>query len=152
MNEDNVPTSLVDLINQLVEPTPPDPVSLLPQTAGWWVLGVLVLVALAYGVGRVLSHWRANAYRRAALRELALAGDDPTQVATILRRAALAAYPRREVAGLTGTSWVTFLCDTGRFPQAAAKALIRSPYDPGSDAEGLKQAAEGWLRSHRRPQ
>ena len=152
MNEDSAATNLVDLIDQLIEPTPPDPISLVPQTAGWWVLGALFLVAMSFGVWRVLAHWRANAYRRAALRELELAGDDPARVATILRRAALAIYPRREVAGLTGTSWVSFLCETGQFPEAAAQALTRSPYDPGTRADGLKQAAEDWLRRHRRPQ
>lgn len=152
MNDDDTPTNLVDLIEQLQEPSPPDPVSLAPQTAGWWGLGALVLVALAYGVWRLLSHWRANAYRRAALRELALAGDDPAQVATILRRAALVAYPRRDVAGLTGSSWVSFLRATGQFPEAASQALIRAPYDPCTRADGLKQAAQDWLRSHRRPQ
>jgi len=151
MNEDGTPTDLVDLIGRLAEPPLPEPISLAPQTAGWSVLGVFVLSALAYGLWRAWLHWRSNAYRRAALRELASAGEEPAQVATILRRTALAVYPRRKVAGLTGTDWFDFLRATGTFPDEAADALRRAPYALDSRAAGLNMAAEQWIRTHRRP-
>ncbi len=150
MNEDGAPTSLVDLIGRLIDPPEPVPVSLVPQTAGWWVLGALLLSALGYGLWRFMLHWRADAYRRAALSELALAPDDPAAIATILRRAALAAYPRDEVAGLAGADWIPFLRDTGSFPEAAGPTLVRAPYAPGGDAGILREAGELWVRTHRR--
>jgi len=150
MNEDSAPTSLVGLIDRLAEPPMPDPVSLAPQTAGWWVLGAIAVLALAYGLWRLWLHGRANAYRRAALRELAEAEEDPARVATILRRAALAAYPRRAVAGLSGADWVAFLHATGSFPEAAGPSLIRAPYAPAGETEKLRRAAERWIRTHRR--
>ena len=150
MNDDAAPISLVDLIDRLVEPPVPEPVSLAPQTAGWWVLGVLLLSALAYGLWRFWLHWRENAHRRAALGELARTGNDPTLIATVLRRAALAAYPRREVAGLAGRDWVDFLRTTGRFPEAAGAALTRAPYARGGESEVLRSGAECWIRTHRK--
>jgi len=150
MTGEAAPASLVDLIDRLAEPPMPDPVSLAPQTAAWWVLGAIALSALAYGLWRLWVHRRVNAYRRAALRELAEAGQHPARVATILRRAALAAYPRRAVAGLAGADWVAFLRATGGFPEAAGPALIRAPYAPAGEAEGLRRAADRWIRTHRR--
>lgn len=149
MNGDE-PTSLVGLIDKLIEPPMPEPVSLAPQTAGWWVIGALVLSLLAYGAWRLWAHWRANAYRRAALTALAEAGDDPAAMAVILRRAALAAYPRRDVAGLAGADWVGFLRRTGGFSEAAGEALIRAPYAPDVPGGPLRRGAERWLRTHRR--
>jgi hypothetical protein len=150
MNGEAVPVNLVDLIDRLAEPPMPDPVSLAPQTAGWWVLGAVVLSGLAYGLWRLWLHWRANAYRRAALQELASAGDDPARVAAILRRTALAAYPRRAVAGLAGDDWLAFLRATGGFPESAGPALIRAPYAPVTEAKALRTGAERWIRTHRR--
>jgi hypothetical protein len=150
MNEDGTAINLVDLINRLSEPPAPEPVSLVPQTAGWWVVGVLMLLALASGIWRIWRHWRAEAYRRVALRQLDRAAHDPAAIAMVLRRAALAAYPRREVAGLAGEDWVAFLRRTGDFPIAAALALTRGPYTSGSDAGQLRKAAEHWIRTHRR--
>jgi hypothetical protein len=149
MNGTDAPVTLVDLINRLVEPPMPEPISLVPQTAGWYVLGALLLSGLAYGLWRLWLYWRANAYRRAARVALDRAGDDPAEIAAILRRAALAAYPRRRVAGLAGADWVAFLHDTGGFPMDAGRALIRAPYAPGTDATALRQGAAQWLRSHR---
>ncbi|MCW3782014.1 DUF4381 domain-containing protein [Defluviimonas salinarum] len=150
MNGEDANVNLVDLMGRLIEPEVPAPVSLVPQTAGWWVLGALVLTALAYALWRGWLHWRANAYRRTALAALATAGNDPAAIAAILRRTALAAYPRREVAGLAGPDWVAFLNATGGFPEALGPALIRAPYAREAGAADLRAAAIRWIRGHRR--
>ena len=41
------PDNLIDLINKLAPPPAPDPVSMVPQTFGWVVLG---LIALSFGL------------------------------------------------------------------------------------------------------
>ncbi len=147
--EDRI-VSLVDLMDQLIEPPVPEPVPLTPQTAGWWVVGALTLAALGYALRRVWLHRRANAYRRAALADLSRA-EAPAEIAAVLRRAALAAFPRREVASLSGPDWTAFLRRTGPFPDAAGEALSRAPYVPGGTAPGLREAASAWIRRHRRP-
>ncbi len=152
MNEDGAPESLVSLIGQLVEPPLPAPVPLTPQTWGWAVLLVLVLALAAWGLWRWARVHRANAYRREALGALAQAGTT-AELAVILRRAALAGFPREDVASLTGTAWIAFLDRTGRraFPQAAGAELRRAPYrdEAAAPSPELRAAAAHWLRAHR---
>ncbi|WP_208016223.1 DUF4381 domain-containing protein [Meridianimarinicoccus aquatilis] len=149
--EEDAPANLIDLMDRLIEPSVPTEISLVPQTAGWWVLGALLACGLAYTAWRWWHHWQSNAYRRAALGDLARAGEDPAYIATVLRRTALAAFPRSEVAGLAGAQWVAFLQATGEFDPDAAPALLRGPYALGVDSAPLHAAAESWVRSHRRP-
>lgn len=144
-------TSLVDLLDQLVLPEDPAPVSMMPETAGWWILAAIVVIGLGWLIRHMARDWRANAYRRAAVRELELVGEDPAAIAAILRRTALAAWPRQDVAALTGDDWVAFLRRSGDFPEPMARTLALAPYQPGTEPdEGLSLAAEAWIRHHRR--
>lgn len=143
--------SLIGLIEQLIEPAEPPPISMLPQTWGWAVLAGLLLAALAFGIWRWQCHRRANAYRREALRLLAAAGDDPADIARILRRTALAAYPRENVAGLTGAAWLSFLdrqVGGTAFAEGAGSILARAPYRAATPDPQLTRLAEGWIRRH----
>jgi hypothetical protein len=146
--------SLVGLIDRLAEPAAPAPIPLTPETAGWTVLALLLALALAWLAWRGWRHWRANAYRRAALAALDAAGDDPAAIAQILRRTALAAWPRREVAHLTGTAWLAFLDATagdGAFTGGPGRALLEAPYRPDAavPVPGLRELAARWIRRHR---
>lgn len=145
--------SLVGLINQLVEVAAPAPVSMLPQTPGWAVLGGGVFVALVWGIRRAWRHHHATAYRRAALMDLARAGDNPVTVSTILKRAALAVYPRAEVASLSGDDWLRFLDDTGgdgQFQNGVGVAVGQAAYAPPPQGshDGLNALACRWVRIH----
>ncbi len=144
-------TNLIDLLNRLAEPSEPAPVSLMPQTPGWTVLALLLALLLAWLAWRAVVRWRANAYRRAALVELAAAGDDPAAIATILRRVALAAWPRERVASLHGTQWLQFLDRSGGggFVDGPGTALVDAPYRPRASAPGLGALAARWVRRHR---
>jgi hypothetical protein len=145
------PVTLVDLIDGLIEPIEPPPIPLMPQTWGWAALAMLVVAGGVWLMLRWRARQRANAYRRAALADLAGA-DTAAQVARILRRTALAAYPRSAVAGLTGAAWLDFLARTGgaAFPAAAGDELRSAPYRaetaPPSDA--LRTAAARWIEGH----
>ena len=152
--ENAAPANLIELINRLAEPAAPPPVPMMPQTAGWAVLGVLALIALALLAVLALRRWRANAYRRAALAALADAGDDPAAIADIVRRTALAAYGRTEVASLYGAAWLAFLDRTGGgdgFTEGPGAVLAVSPYrvDP-ERVPGLGELAARWVRRHGR--
>ena len=154
MNEDLSSLTLVELLD-LLEPVPEPPsVSLWPQTAGWLVLAVLLLAAAAWLVRRQRADHRANAYRRAALAELAAAGDDPARLAAILRRAALVAFPRADVAGLHGDDWLSFLescCDGAPFRTGAARVVATAAYSPCAPDPSVTAQVAHWLRHHRRP-
>jgi hypothetical protein len=154
--------NLVDLLDQLQDIVEPAPVSLLPATAAWAVLGAVLLALLALGLRRWLRQRRATRYRRAALATLkalepALAAGDARalwHLDELIRRTALAAFPRREVAALTGPAWIEFLERTGGAGGFAGlqDALLAAPYAPGPlafDGPALARAARQWIsRQH----
>jgi hypothetical protein len=150
----------------------PDPVSWLPQTAGWYLLLGMALLALVWwGCGR-LRHFTANRYRRLALAELAALEQQIQapgrraqvlpRVPVLLKRTALSAFPRVEVAGLSGREWLTFLDRTlggTGFTQGPGRLLRDLAYLPPSRVEELSQdtvsdlleLARGWIQGHVRP-
>jgi hypothetical protein len=150
--------SLAGLLDQLHDIAEPPPVSMFPATWAWAVLAVLVLVLLAVALVAWLRHRRANAYRRAALAELdalapALRAGDPRALAaaeTVLRRTALAAFPRTEVATLSGDAWLAFLARTGGDFGALGPALAAAPYatPPPFDGARALAAVRHWIVRH----
>ncbi|WP_105103749.1 DUF4381 domain-containing protein [Microbulbifer pacificus] len=146
-------TTLPDLIEQLVPPPVPEAVSLWPQTPLAKSLLALLLVLVLFLAWRAWRHYRANAYRRAALKALAGAGDNPAQIAALLRRTALAVYPREQVAGLTGEDWLAFLNRQYRgnaFKGDVGETLLRGAYRNCPPHPALTRAARDWIRHHRR--
>lgn len=154
MSEDLTKLNLVELLD-LLEPVPePTPVSLWPQTTGWIWLGLALLAAAVWIVRRWRRQRHANAYRRAALQEIATAGNNPAVVAQILRRTALSAFPRSEVAGLHGEDWLSFLDRTyggNGFLQGPGRLLAVAPYAQSVEAADLAPLAAEWVRRHHRP-
>jgi hypothetical protein len=89
----------------------PEPVSWWPVApAVWVVLGLATVGALVF-VWRLYVARKRNAYRRAGLALLAEA-KSTHDVSVILKRVALAAFPREQVASLAGDDWVAFLNQT----------------------------------------
>lgn len=150
----------------------PESISWWPPAPGWWVLGGLILVLVVCAVRWWGARRRRSAPARAALAELeALSprlADGSGQrhavgaVSILLRRLALARYPRDQVAGLTGLAWLTFLDRTGgagAFTQGPGKVLIERPYRPTGpsdsqtpwDPTGLTALAARWIRAHWEP-
>lgn len=152
MSIDTTGKSLVDLLNML-EPAPePAPISLFPQTWGWIVLIGLLLAIVAIGLALILRHRQANAYRRFALAELAQPDINAAKVSEILRRTALVAYPREQVAGIYGEDWLNFLSqtsDSNSFRSDAGKYLIEAPYKDITPNPALTQFARDWVKSHK---
>ena len=151
--------SLISLIGQLHDIAPPPPVSMMPATWAWAALAAVLLAALAAGLRLWLGHRRRTAYRRAALAELrtlapALARGDPGALAALdrlIRRTALAAFPRAEVATLAGADWIAFLDRTGGAFDPYAAPLVAGPYaprPPAFDGPGLVGAARHWIARH----
>jgi len=105
----------VDPVAGLIDIPLPPAVSLLPQT---WPARIAVAAALVVTVVTLVwlvRHWWVNRYRRRALAELdgivqGPAGDDrAARIALLVRRTALAVFPREQVAALSGEAWLAFL-------------------------------------------
>lgn len=146
--------TLVDLIDRLVPVSDPEPVALVPQTAGWWWLAAALSIGVLALVWRLMHRRRRNAYRRHALAALQDAQHDGAALAAVLRRTALAAYPRAEVASLTGPRWLAFLDSTmggTHFENGAGRAIVELPYRSGSPVPpDVVDVVRRWIREHRR--
>jgi len=128
----------------------PPEVALWPPAPGWWIVAAGGAAALAILVGAAVARYRHNAYRRAALRELDKA--EARDISAILKRAALAAWPRAEVASLTGAAWLAFLDRTGRtdaFSRGPGRDLEALAFGAAGDRNAVLAAARAWLRGHR---
>jgi Domain of unknown function (DUF4381) len=157
-------------LEKLADIVTPQPVSFVPQTWGWAVLAVFVLTLLAWALIRWQRHREANRYRREALAELAhieqAMADTRRQaealaaIPPLLKRVALAAWPRPQVAALSQGRWLAFIRGSeaeGAVPMPLAKLLknaeYRSPAEltamPAGDAQACVTAARHWIETHR---
>lgn len=153
MNENWTGLNLADLIERL-EPVPEPPaISMMPQTAGWIWLGLLVLALISWLIWSGRRRWNRNAYRRQALRELPECTSDAAKMAELLRRTALGAYPRDKIAALYGQEWLVFLDEsyggTG-FTRGPGQQIALAPYKEVSTSTDLTSLVRVWIKTHRR--
>ena len=149
------------VLQNFVEVIPPEAISWLPRTVGWaWLGAALLLVALRYA-WRWLHNWYRNRYRleaRARLRQLALAGGNSDwlpELNKLLKLTALAAFPREQVASLSGTDWVDFLtrhCPVSPFSEEQGRLLADGAYRCVTVEDITRQqllaASLQWIRDH----
>ena len=144
---------------------PLQPVSWWPLAPGWYVLAFIIASLAFVFAWRARRRWLAQRYRRQALDELRAIQHDSLEPAvtaanlmTLLKRTALSAYPRQQVAGLTGEDWWSFLdqCTSGETfreqlgPKTSALVYSDSPSIDASTAivQQLAVATEYWIRNH----
>lgn len=156
-------------LEKLADITLPPPVSWMPQTWGWAVLALLVAALAVAALLRWHRHQVANRYRREALVELtrieqrlgdrAARAEAIAGMSELLKRVALAAWPRAAVASLSGAAWIGFLRQHGGehfFPQPAARLLDDLEYRSNevraalseNDARLLAASARRWIEGH----
>lgn len=153
-------------IDQLRELPLPEPISYLPQTWGWAVVGIVLLWALGWIAWFSWRRWRDNLYRRQALLELdriAQAGrlgrEAYRDVPALLKRVAVSMpHSDRSVAALHGEAWIAFLRESNGhgFTPEMASLLASLAYGPNSvlnaiPAEAFDQlirAARDWIEHH----
>ena len=148
MNKD--PASLDNLSDIAIPP----PVSWWPLAPGWWVVTGIAVVVIAVAAWKVWLRWQTSAYRRAALDELGKA-KKVSAIAELLKRTALAAFPRTDVASLSGPTWCQWLSDTmgKEVPDNVVEALTRGVFERRTtvQTEELRVFAAEWITHHRIP-
>jgi len=146
----NPPDTSLDRMHDIV---PPDAVAWWPPAPGWYAVLGLILVAAAYAGWRSWSGWCANAYRRAALRELS-GLQETSAIAELLRRVALAIAPRVEIAEKTGTAWVDWVAaqSSEAMPLEVRQQLTVGVYERLSadhDVSVMRDYVAQWITHHR---
>jgi hypothetical protein len=168
-------SSGVTTLATLADVAVPPPPSWAPQTIGWPSAGALLLVVLTWAGWRAWRRYRANRYRREALAEMAgLAGLSPgadpahrvaalRHMAALLKRTALAAWPRARVASLAGSGWAEFLRAHAGRAQDAAPLLAALVQDaeyrddavlaqwPDPQVQAVAAACRRWIAEHHVP-
>lgn len=146
-------------LEPLVEP---GAISWWPSAPGWKFVLILALLWLATRLWRRWQKWQRNRYRREALVLLQQCRDLPAEeqlhtLARLLKSTALAAFPRTEIAALSGDAWMDWLEQRGPAFSADSRSLLtqaqyRKPQSPTAEVlERLTREAENWVRSHPEP-
>jgi hypothetical protein len=155
-------------LDKLADIDVPSPVSWMPQTWGWAVLAAVILLLSGWTVWQIRRHHAANRYRREALIELkrleGLLRNEPMRGAAIVemsilvKRVALVAWPRTQVAALSGEAWVDFLRLHGGKAGLSADAAgllddteyrAELPAMSLKDSQSIALAVRGWIEGHR---
>lgn len=139
----------------------PLPVGWWPPAPGWWILLILLAMSIAIISWILLRRRKARAYRRQALAQLEAlhnryreTRDAKAYVAAanaLLKSAALIAYPRREVAGSSGSRWLAFLNEGLPPAEQFPEEFVHSAYRKNGvamDVELLHSTAARWIRRH----
>ncbi len=158
-----LPGQAADPLAELRDIHQPEMISAWPPAVGWWLLALLLGLALMATCVWLFRRWRVNRYRREALRELKILQDAWQEdqddhayleaLQRLLKRVALTGFPRENVASLTGEAWLQFLdLSTGShdYSMGQAEALIEGNYrkDAAIDVAALQQAAKQWIHKH----
>jgi hypothetical protein len=158
-------------LEKLADIIVPPPVSFVPQTWGWAVLGIGAMLVVLWAALRWRRRWLANRYRAEALAELAAIernldrsvapGAMLAAIPPLLKRVALAAWPRPRVAALAQSHWVDFIAAAAgenALPASLARLLNDGEYRikpedlaaiPLEETRTCVTAARHWIEAHR---
>ena len=144
-------TAPLDTLHGFYEPPPP---SWTPQTVAWYCTFALAAIAATCALVWMIRKRIRDRYRREALHALETTRADG--FSALLKRTALSAWPRDEVASLSGAAWLHFLdhamTDSGFLvsPGNRVEAIAFGVADiPAEDEAALRQMTARWIRRHR---
>ena len=144
------PNVLVRL-HDFEQPLPP---SWTPHTIGWYIVFAVLLGLVFRILWRAIARWRNNRYRRLAMRELEHTAI--VDVPALLKRTALGAFGRDQVASLSGEEWLHFLdahASHASFLKQTGRLLLDVDYREASltsdEETELRKLVGEWIRGHR---
>jgi hypothetical protein len=149
----------------------PEAISVWPPALAWWLVCAALLLTLALGLYYGLKNYRKQAYRRAALKALVQLEQDTMQpgysllkdrslessLVHLLKRTALSAYPRSDVARLIGHEWLIFMdnkASMNAFNTELGRRLLDNRFAPqpqrldAATASQLLQITKQWIKKH----
>lgn len=165
-----------DPLSQLRDIHLPEAVGFWPPAPGWWIVAILLALALGWAAFLLVRLWQRRQRLQYALWVLShtgktyelKAGMEATRnqagldllyaLNKLLKRVALVHYPGKDIASLSGDAWLHFLDESGgtrEFTSGAGKALGEGEYRPFFEADpaALQQLARQWIvRQYQREQ
>lgn len=149
-----------DALAQLHDIHMPQAITCWPLAFGWYLIA-MALLAISIALSISIYRWYSKSRpKRQALRLLADYQKDYLQdansqlccvrISELLRRVALAYYPRTQVAHLHGQIWINFLNTTAPGIQfnAVRELILELPYQPRQrrDLTLLFKTTRAWIK------
>jgi hypothetical protein len=125
-----------------------------PPAIGWWIVAGLLLIGVIAALIYIYPRWRLRSYRQFFLKQLQhiqqTKDDTQTQrLNFLMKKLALLAFPRTQVAGLTGKAWANFLREQGpknRTLTTLQQVLGEQQFQSAAiDAPELWKDAQAWV-------
>ncbi len=137
-HSDSFGNYLIHGINEIILPAD---ISWWPSTIGWKIVALLIFIFASYRLFKFSLSWWKNRYRREAIRQINEQQQVPDsglltvvkQLPFYLKTTALQAYPRDQVAQLSGTPWIDFLnmkIGSEHFNKQVSDQLLTISYRP----------------------
>lgn len=151
-----------DLLSQLRDIHASPEVPWWPPAPGWWLLAVLLLVALGWLLRRLYAYYRVRQRRKQMLAwvDNLNTSIDPKRepqaylstVNRIFKLVALRAFPERSCALMAGQDWADFLTENMKNTASSEllNVLASGPYDPAPrfDPDVMSELTRTWIREH----
>ncbi|WNC66879.1 DUF4381 domain-containing protein [Thalassotalea nanhaiensis] len=154
------------LVLDIVETNQPDAISWWPNTIGWQLLFIVVLLLVFKRIYFAIKRYQDDAYRRNALKCLIEIKHSSSQhcylnyqqLPALLRTSALHAFDRSDITQLNGKNWEEWLdqqCEQSNFNKNCSGILHQLAYNPAFEisTEQLNSVINEislWLKFHRR--
>ena len=142
-----------DILSQLKDITPPEPVGHWPLAWGWWLVIVLAIATIVALIVFTIKRHRLLKAKKQALNILTTgknltANEKVSLVNQVLKRVNLAYQNRHDIAELSGTHWANWLNQHDKNVQIDAELLTLSYQKECSDesAQLFYLQAQLWIK------
>lgn len=142
----------------------PEAIGLWPPAIGWWVLAVLIPLAiyLSYKLYKYITRKTALKSVKKQIKALKINQDLGEQqklieLSSLMRRTAVSIFPREDVASLTGEKWLNFLdkkLANTSFNTETGQLLVDAAYRKAPNLNELMvlfDLCEDWLNQQKEP-
>ena len=141
----------------------PEPIRFSFETPGWYLLGSLLFLFIIFFLFKRLKHYRGNAYRREALKKIALIEDHQNKqqdilyinsILIVLKAVAIRSYGRQQVAPLYGDDWLLFLESKGentpftQYKNSIINALYKTVLIDIQESTKIVELSKKWIKTH----
>lgn len=130
----------MNLLSQLRDIHSPPAISVWPLAMGWYVFFGFLVCLIGIFIYLWVRHLKKHYLKKVVLKrieelQLQKTPQVAEELSILLKRAALAIFPRKTVAGLHGEEWLRFLDKTAltnEFTEGVGRLLIIYPYQQHS--------------------